>query len=219
MKELRLQDIDVESTLAFNDHDVNRVKILFCQHDRIIIKKKFVLIIGVFFLLLFIGSILVTYYGSTRNYENKKTTKSPIRPTKAPVNFRLPRNFLPFEYELEVKTYVGVNESLWSADKNYHFEGSIIMHLTCIKTSNEIVFHSKNLILSSIEISSENDQNVQIIKSTEADIETDFVYVKLNKMCNLNNTYQLIVNFSGVLVKELYGYYRSSYVDSKNQTH
>ena len=221
MKELKLKDLDAESTLALHDQDVNLVKIIFCQRDRVNIKKKFLLIIGVLTLILFIGSIIITYYGSTRNYDSKLTTKSPTnRPTtKAPVNFRLPRDFLPLKYELEVKTYVGVNENLWPAEKNYQFEGTIKMHLICDKPSDQIVFHSKNLNLSSIEISSDEDKNVEIIRTTEPDVETDFVYVNLKKKCNVKNTYQLTVNFSGLLVNELYGYYRSSYTDSKNKTH
>lgn len=88
------------------------------------------------------------------------------------------------------------------------------MHLKCYQPTDKIVFHQKDLNLTLVELTSNEDQGIDIVnKNFEFDYEKDFVFAYLNRPCKQDVTYILSVKFTGIILDKLYGFYRSSYTD------
>ncbi len=119
-----------------------------------------------------------------------------------------------------IKPYIGPD---WPNDKNNTFNGKVTIRLECSKPTNKIVFHSKDLNLISIGLTrvktgSDERQNVSFTWIWP-DEETDFVTVITSQACQNEYVYYLTIDFSGKIVKELFGFYQSNYADSTNKMH
>lgn len=130
-----------------------------------------------------------------------------------PVNVRLPDNLIPIWYDLEIKPYVGPNYQ----EKSFTFEGSIEMHFRCVKPTDKIIFHQKDLNLTHKNLSSYNDPELEINSEFKFDYDKDFVTLNFNKNCKKDANYTLGIKFDGVLLDKLYGFYRSSFQDKDNK--
>ena len=211
MNSLKLKDLDLESNVEDAEDDVNIIRLVFFQRDRVNMKKSLLFIVSFFTILLFVGSIVITYYSSTRISKIVETT---VKTTAAQINYRLPRNFEPIKYDLEIKTYIG-----FEYEDNFRFDGIVTMHLKCLTPTNKIVFHSKNLQINDSILKSDEDANVKIARTSIADIETDFVIIYLKDNCKEGAIYKLMVTFNGIIANELFGFYKSSYTDSNKTEH
>lgn len=137
----------------------------------------------------------------------KTTTNLP------PVNVKLPDNLVPFWYELEIKPYVGPDYQ----NKSFTFEGWIQMHFRCVKPTNKIIFHQKDLKLTFGNFSSQDDPELKIVSDFKYDNEKDFVTLDFNKNCKKDANYSLGIKFEGVILEKLYGFYRSSFQDKNDK--
>jgi aminopeptidase N len=90
------------------------------------------------------------------------------------------------------------------------------MHITCKIPTDKFIFHSKDLTITSISLKSNDDANIQTDGTFEYDNQTDFVIVKANKECIQDDKYLLTVKFTGIIRDDLYGFYKSSYLDKNN---
>lgn len=144
---------------------------------------------------------------------------------KANINFRLPNNLKPTFYDLQIKTYIGRNPS-WPAEKDFTFEGIIDMTFTCMKPTNEIVFHAINLTMdpNSLKIRTNNVSNLTqqldlATKSFEYDSVRQFATVRMSRSCFPFENFTLTINYTGLIFEQTMGFYRSIYFDDNgNQT-
>jgi hypothetical protein len=118
-------------------------------------------------------------------------------------SFRLPRNLKPIRYELEIKTFLDSNLSMWPAEKDDTFEGSVNISFKCVDPTEKIVFHSKGLNLKRFRLT----PNINIESFTVQD-DTDFVILKLDQNCQIEKEYTLNILFSNNLDSQLFGYYK-----------
>jgi hypothetical protein len=139
----------------------------------------------------------------------------------ATISFRLPDNLVPTLYDLTIKPYVGVKPTAWTSDKDWTFEGTQVIHFTCVKPTNRIVFHSigHDIDLAALAISSTGDAGINVIREPlEVDSRRDFVTVLMTRECRAAATYQLTIKYTGVILDVLYGFYRSTYKDELGDT-
>ncbi len=111
-----------------------------------------------------------------------------------------------------IKPYVGPSYGA----KSYTTEGQIDMHIICKIPTDEFIFHKKDINITFISLTSKDDEKIQANTAFFYDTQTDFVKVLANKQCNQNLEYLLTVKFTGIIRDDLYGFYKSSYLDKNN---
>jgi aminopeptidase N len=94
------------------------------------------------------------------------------------------------------------------------------MHFVCSTPTNKVVFHSLDLKIDApkLAISSLTDLTIRLLKNVEFDEKRDFVVVYLTDDCKQGQKYVLTIEYTGLISSNLYGFYRSSYVDNQNKT-
>ncbi|CAF0998437.1 unnamed protein product, partial [Brachionus calyciflorus] len=135
-------------------------------------------------------------------------------------NFRLPKNLIPNSYHFKIQPYIGTNET-WDNDKSFTFDGEIAINFTCNISTNKIVFHALDLELhtESFTITSNDDKTgLNIEKRYTEDKVTNFITINMNKPCMQNAQYILNMKYKGLIGSNLYGFYRSSYIDKNGNT-
>jgi len=130
------------------------------------------------------------------------------------INFRLPDNLKPRMYDFQIQAYIGTNET-WN-EKAFTFDGMMNMHFTCVKPTNKVVFHVKDLFIdeSKLELIKNNIQVPSIVKKLEYDDVREFAILNLPSDCEQNANYTLKIVYTGLIGTNLYGFYRSSYVEN-----
>jgi len=119
------------------------------------------------------------------------------------MNYRLPDNLKPSLYQLEIQPFI--------LDKPFTFKGKCNITFNCVQPTNEIIFHSHQL-----EISSLNDSSIRLnIHTIVYDVKRNFVIIKTNQNCLKNIDYTIMIVYTGLLSYKLNGFYISSYIDKK----
>ncbi len=133
------------------------------------------------------------------------------------INFRLPDNLKPELYDFELRPYIGTNDTY--GDKAFTFDGIMNMHFICVKPTRKVVFHSLDLTIdeSKLAISSTTDLSVSLSKQIEYDQKREFTTLYLNGDCVANAKYTLKIEYTGLISTNLYGFYRSSYVENNKK--
>lgn len=131
------------------------------------------------------------------------------------INFRLPDTIVPVLYDLTLKPYVGPKPGAWPAEKDWTFEATMKMTVTCVKPTNKITFHAVDLDIDedSLAITSTSSDNGQIgvVKSLGSDLRREFVIVTTTQKCVAGANYTLHMDFTGTILTVLFGFYRSTY--------
>ncbi|CAF0929907.1 unnamed protein product, partial [Brachionus calyciflorus] len=122
------------------------------------------------------------------------------------INYRLPDNLKPYFYDLKIKP----NFNLFKLYGNESFDGDVRINLTCLKPTNKIVLHQKNLQIQSFKI----NEDLQSQNDLDYDLQKDFLIIKLKTECIQNSKYSILIKYSGNLSDSLAGFYLSSYKDS-----
>ena len=131
----------------------------------------------------------------------------PIKPINT-AKYRLPTNLKPYSYELEIKPYIG-NFEMYQ-NKSFTFTGIVKIYFSCIEQTNEIVLHSKGLNITSVRLSI-NRNNVETTGEFAINTENDFLTIYTRSMLQINTNYSIMIEFNGLILDKLYGFYRSSY--------
>jgi len=126
----------------------------------------------------------------------------------------LPKSLNPFLYELQIQPFIG-DANLYG-NKSFTFTGQVLIHFTCLESTNKIVLHSKDLTISNYSLNTED------IALTSYDVEkqTDFLTFYANDSLEKDLNYTLKIEFNGIILNKLYGFYRSSYLNrGENKTY
>lgn len=126
----------------------------------------------------------------------------------------MPTNLIPNSYDITIKPYIGDS---WG-EKSFTFEGSISINFTCDKPTNKIVFHGIDLNLDTKTFIIESTDKIGVEQRYTEDKITNFIEINLDKECQKGLNYVLKMKYTGLIIKNLYGFYRSSYVNRLNQT-
>ncbi|XP_073838653.1 aminopeptidase N-like [Musca autumnalis] len=127
---------------------------------------------------------------------------------------RLPATILPEHYHLKIITYL-------ENPTNLTFEGQVKISFQVLEDTKNITLHVQNLTVneSGIMLKSKNDNSIQLcLDSVKSFEENDFYILMLCQTLKEEESFELTLDFSGVL-GDLVGYYRSSYNDDNtNET-
>ena len=118
----------------------------------------------------------------------------------------MPKDLKPEKYELEIQPFIGENEP-------FTFNGKVKIYFKCLNETNKVVLHSKDLNITSTKLLYISIREVSI------DAETDFLTLFTANSLKKDQNYELEIEFSGFILKTLYGFYRSSYFNkNENKT-
>lgn len=156
-------------------------------------KKKLLGVVTI--CLVFISSILATYYAKTTS--EKKTNV--INSADNFQAYRLPDNLKPFLYEIVFKI-----------ERDF-FSGRVNISFICLKPTQIIILNVKDLTISnqSTKIYSKNETAYIFKHLINNNAET--MKIILYKNCLQNVNYSLLISFSSNITENLTGFYRSSY--------
>ncbi|XP_001944764.2 aminopeptidase N [Acyrthosiphon pisum] len=128
--------------------------------------------------------------------------------SKESSEFKLPTNFKPVSYRLDVTTYL---------DDKFMFEGVVDIQMTCVEATDTIVLHSNSLNIDTKSVVVANGgENVIPVSSVSFDPKKELMHVKSTVNFKPGDEYVLTIPFTGNITDDLVGYYRSSYVDKEN---
>lgn len=114
--------------------------------------------------------------------------------------FRLPKNTLPLKYDVTLLPDLETGT----------FKGKVNVTLEITSARNNIVLHSKNLSIETVELTFVNDSVTILVQNVEAN-EADETIAIVPKTKLKPGVYGLVLKYSGNLVGKLSGLYRSKY--------
>jgi hypothetical protein len=131
------------------------------------------------------------------------------------INYRLPTNLKPFEYEIYLKPYIG--EAQLYGNRSFTFDGQVRIFYTCLEPTSKIVLHELDLQIKRVVHGSQRQSQEIPMSQIEHDATREFLIINLRSNCQTNANYTLKIDYIGYLSTSLAGFYRSSYLD-KNKT-
>lgn len=113
---------------------------------------------------------------------------------------RLPDTVIPRTYDLTITPDL----------KTFKFNGSVIIKVTVLKSTNEILLHSKHLEIDSVTFKSSNGSKLDT--SYILDSKNDLLRISMKSGILANKTsWGIYIDYSGKLNDDMSGFYRSSY--------
>lgn len=125
------------------------------------------------------------------------------------VNYRLPNNTKPEHYAISLTTNVHEN--------NFTFEGKVIIILRALEPTRNITIHHRQLRIDKVHLL-DVGTSIPIVVHWKYDTTTEFIVITVADELKKNQLYQLVITYYGDLRDDMGGFYRSSYVNSKNET-
>ena len=131
-----------------------------------------------------------------------------------PVSYRLPKNLVPYHYDLTIQPYFSVTEV------PEYFMGQVAIHFRCVQPTHKFVIHMKDLEVynSTIKISSSTDADFSELKGLkwDYDAETSFLTISLlseGQVFRAGNNYTFESEYKGFSKNDNIGFYRTLYTD------
>ena len=135
-----------------------------------------------------------------------------LKPRTYPKNIRLPPDVIPRHYNLELTPFIYGDDT-----KLFHFVGVVEIHVRCVKRTDTITLHLKELQVYNKSISLEalgGSSTAAAPKWTsyKIDSQRDFFILQLDNALEVGERYRLRMSFRGELpANKLVGMYKLSY--------
>lgn len=121
----------------------------------------------------------------------------------------LPKTVKPVRYDVDIRTYVH--------NGNRSFTGKVLIHLSALELTNEIVLMSRNLLINSNDIILHAEDESEILAlSTQG--SGDELTITFNDYLQPNLVYLLEIAYRGELLRGSSGFYLSTYTDASGNT-
>lgn len=121
---------------------------------------------------------------------------------------RLPRSVVPEHYDVELRPHI--------VPDNFTFDGKVRILVKVLQATNNITLHVHQLMVdaNSVRLTDARSGDVLPVSSTSEDEERQFYVLHVKGKLVQGKTYEVYMEFVGLLNDELAGFYRSSYVDA-----
>lgn len=124
------------------------------------------------------------------------------------IQYRLPNNTKPLNYDITLITNIDKNE--------FNFTGVAVISVHVLEISSKITLHAGELTIKSVKLATTSGTMIKLNPFTY-DVTTEFLTIPSQNQLDKNSTYLLIIDYSGDLRTDQFGFYRSSYVNSKGE--
>ena len=129
-------------------------------------------------------------------------------------SYRLPGNIDTLQYKVFLQVFLPFDENSTIGDgpKNFTTQGNVTIDFTVKEPIRLVVLHSWNLttIEGSIVIADSNGQN--LVQNFQLDEERHLLKILLSTELLPGRTHQMAISFTGKIVDDNQGLYRSSYM-------
>lgn len=143
------------------------------------------------------------------------TTKLPLTslitstPSSTPppvsVDFRLPNDVIPLEYDVTIKP------NMFNGNPDsFFFGGNVKIKIECKTPTNKVILHGNMLTISNVKFGAIADSK-RTLPVPEFDPQRQFLTFRLNEFLQTSRTYELSMDFRGPLKNDMKGLYLSSY--------
>lgn len=139
------------------------------------------------------------------------TPTDEIEPKQAALNYRLPNNVIPSDYDIEIAPF-------FTGPSAFTFNGIVSIIIRPINTTSEIALHQNQLTinepLTTLSLLS-NPGSRTVINNAVWDNETHIYTLYTATPLQGNVDYRLTFLYTGILSENMRGFYRSSYVENQ----
>lgn len=142
-----------------------------------------------------------SHENSQDHFPPKNTTPVAERSFK-----RLPGDTRPIFYDISL--FTDLIRSI--------YKGSVNITLKVYHPRNDLVIHSKELLISKVILTNCQGEQIRILKVSE--VVDDQVIIITTQQRVLPGLYHLFLNFNGKLLNRLWGYYRTIYTKSGKES-
>ena len=130
----------------------------------------------------------------------------------AKLNYRLPKNLLPYKYDVLSKfQFIDV------VNGGFPYNGEVTILFNCIQDTSSLVLHVNKLDIdnSSLLLTSSTDGSFGELRAFNwyNDFTRQFFIANLTKSFKAGQNYTLFMKYVGYLTDDNAGFYRSSYID------
>ncbi|XP_053976697.1 aminopeptidase N-like [Hylaeus volcanicus] len=123
--------------------------------------------------------------------------------------YRLPNYANPSKYSITLEPDL----------VHYKFNGTAVITFTVKENdTSELFINQKNLTINNVTLNSNNTKNLYKVTSKNIDDEREFVTLHFNRSLVTNEMYTLTITYDGILNDQKRGFYRSRYLNGKNET-
>ncbi|XP_047678558.1 alanyl (membrane) aminopeptidase-like b [Tachysurus fulvidraco] len=137
-------------------------------------------------------------------------------PTGLPPTLRLPDNLIPDSYEVNLKTHLYA-ELPNATEQVYIFEGNSTVRFKCVKDTWTIFLHALDLSIDKVIVTHTNTrENIAVERYTLHNDSHFFEIILKKQLVGNGDYYDLFTKFSGELLDDLTGLYRSQYTEVTN---
>jgi hypothetical protein len=125
-------------------------------------------------------------------------------------NLRLPKSVLPREYDIFLHPNLTTKE----------YSGKVKIKCEVRNATNFIVLHSKDLVISRVELKTLPSNEVQQIRRQTEIVDSDQLYFETQNVIPSDSEILITVDFSGRLINQYreYGFYVTEYPNNENET-
>ncbi|XP_046806348.1 membrane alanyl aminopeptidase-like [Lucilia cuprina] len=161
---------------------------------------------------IYIATILVACLCLTYAAPFAEEVQTPV--PAADVNYRLPLNIKPINYNINLKPYL--NET---HPKAFKFDGECYVEIQAQQNTKEIQLHIKNLNITVSEYYKKDTPSAKKnLPTATPNSLTDIVVYTLNEELQANVSYILHYVYTGSMDDDMHGFYRSYYKTANNVT-
>ncbi|XP_055908825.1 membrane alanyl aminopeptidase-like [Eupeodes corollae] len=166
--------------------------------------------------LFLMGLLSLALFAAVISVPITKAEVEPLAEVKADVNYRIPSNVLPSHYDISLKPYLLTGDG----NKQFTFDGEVYINISTTESNlKTIILHSKRLTYSVRELYESAVPKTKLkINKFEEDPVTDKFTLTLDAVLKPKTDYTLHFVYTGLMEDDMHGFYKSSYVDSKNKT-
>lgn len=149
----------------------------------------------------------IEYLSQTTSRPTQATTQSPVK-----LNYRLPGDLIPNHYDIMLDVQF-TNQT--ANNKSFPYNGFVKINFTCIKETNQLVFHMNQINITRITLKGINDTsfgNDLTDFNWSFEDERQFFQASLPRILQKGYSYSVLIDYIGYLQDDNVGFYRSSYV-------
>lgn len=126
------------------------------------------------------------------------------------ITYRLPNNTKPETYDITLVTNIDKN--------NFNFSGKVDINIFVLEASSEITLHARQLTIESVKLFVHANKNEIKLYPFTYNETTEFLTIPTQTQLQKGINYILTVEYTGELRSDLFGFYRSFYIDSQGGT-
>ncbi|XP_058986730.1 glutamyl aminopeptidase-like [Musca domestica] len=133
------------------------------------------------------------------------TTPTTPAPSPQPINYRLPGNLLPINYDLYLHPDVGTG----------NFSGQVNIRISCVETTNTIILHSLYMTITNVYVTGVGS-STNYVKNYSLDSVREFLIIEMAEEIVAPRNFTLGILFEGNMDAKIIGLYSSSYTKPDN---